>query len=191
MKTKAEKPVKADQPLLDALAKLGPGQAEALKFLLKETKEQPKAKVKDPTCMFEKTVICGKRPRIILDFDGVIYPFKFSSLEAYDPADLSEPPFKGAQQFVSNLESIGEVWIYTSRLLFESIVSGNLSGMILNYLRKWNFPPVVINRDVRSKPLGCIYIDDHGYRHLNFKESILVAEIECSVWQSVIKAGQE
>jgi phosphoglycolate phosphatase-like HAD superfamily hydrolase len=91
------------------------------------------------------------RAKVMVDFDGVIHRYS----KGWDDGTAYDPPMPGAKQSLQALEDEGyNVVIFSSRL----------SGQIVAWLKKYEFPPY---RVTNIKEGAVAYIDD---RAIQFKD---------------------
>lgn len=119
------------------------------------------------------TYRCDGRPRILVDFDGVIGEGgHFVASEVFDM-----PPVPGAMHWLEEISHEFEVLIFTARMCMEEHVDHDNSGKsiveIAAAMSEWfarqGLPEHVIDKLVLyppelGKPSVHLMIDDHGYR---------------------------
>ena len=135
-----------------------------------------------------ETYVAGDRPRLALDFDGVVYPggaFKGALV-------LDQKPRPGAIKFIEDVCNIGwEVNIFTSRLCRENHKTYDnsmdwkvIACAIENYLTEWGLSPalndqVLVYPPELGKPSAWVILDDHAHRffgHFPTMESLQAME---------------
>ncbi len=130
------------------------------------------SKATSPTHASCIQTIRGARPTVMVDLDGVLAPFEWKGPSNYYPDEIS-PPFLGARDFLLDLEKFADVWIATSRLLFESVnyADRSIPHAFYSWIKQHDFPQILCNRLI-SKPLAVAYIDDRALfcNGLNFPE---------------------
>ena len=100
---------------------------------------------------------------ICLDFDGVINDYKGWRNEGFDV--ILDKPFPDAREAIQTLRDLGYVvYVHSTRCAHRG---GR--ECIQVWLDKHG---IVVDDVTHNKPLASVYIDDRGYRHTSWQDTI-------------------
>lgn len=94
------------------------------------------------------------KPRLILDFDGVLHLYASGW---HGPEVITDPPVPGARQFCIEAMEAFEVWIVSTRCS-----SPGGADAIKRWLELWEFPPGLVVSPDGKKPPALVMIDDRA-----------------------------
>ena len=110
----------------------------------------------------------GENNNIAIDFDGVIHEFK-----GWGDGTCYGEPLEGALEAIKLLSKKYNVVIFTAKSKPNRPLVKNKTGteLVWEWLKKHNIDQYV-KEVTAEKPRACLYIDDKGFRFINWVDTL-------------------